>query len=72
MDERCELTDLPRITCGHCNGRTGDSPPKTIPDGVWTDARYHGTCRGCGHPIRPGDRIKSDGAGGWICADCGQ
>jgi hypothetical protein len=45
----------------------GDGPPP------WTDAEFAGVCAGdsCGLEIHPGDRIQSDGSGGWLCGDCG-
>lgn len=41
-----------------------DPPP-------WAVAEFPGTCTGCAEPIRPGDRIQSDGEGGWVDEDCG-
>lgn len=77
MDERCEFTDLPRVTCAHCTGRSGDPADAALlsenAPGPWIEAKYRsGQCSGCGRPIRPGMQIRSDGQGGWLCDDpCG-
>jgi hypothetical protein len=34
------------------------------------EARYDSECDGCGSTIWTGDRIRSDGEGGWLCMDC--
>lgn len=39
--------------------------------GPWVDAAFDGECDGCDAPIEVGDRIRSDGEGGWLCEDCG-
>lgn len=74
----CEFSDLPRDSCAHCTGRTGEKQiqcfqlNEDIQLGPWIDARYHGECSSCSRRIRPGDRIRADGTGGWICEGCGQ
>jgi hypothetical protein len=70
----CEFSDLPTDQCGHCH------PPAPVRDtmiianegqrGRWIDAKFHGTCSGCGDHITPGEQIRADGEGGWECADC--
>ena len=40
--------------------------------GPWIDARFDSDCDGCGVFIEEGDPIRSDGAGGWLCAGCGE
>ena len=39
--------------------------------GPWFAATYDGECDGCGADTAAGDRIRSDGEGGWLCDDCG-
>jgi hypothetical protein len=39
--------------------------------GPWITAGYGSDCAGCGDPIEDGDRIRSDGRGGWLCTNCG-
>ena len=39
----------------------------------WIEARFGGTCRGCGLRYEVGELIAYDeDEGGWICWDCGQ
>lgn len=39
----------------------------------WIEARYGGTCLGCGERYEVGELIAFDDvAEGWICWDCGQ
>lgn len=77
--ERCELSELPKDQCAHCKAGTrvlpdeiqvpGDHRPTA---GPWITAQLHGRCAGNRrHQVQPGDQIRSDGAGGWLCADCG-
>lgn len=75
MTDRCDLSELPKDQCGHCLKGT-----RTLPDpaenqggiGGWIEARYHGRCAANSrHLIRPGSQIRSDGEGGWLCANCG-
>jgi hypothetical protein len=72
---RCDLTDLPTDGCAHCKGL---NPTPAAPRGhqsgdlgPWISARYEGRCAGCGDDINPGDTIRADGQGGWLCHDCG-
>ena len=39
--------------------------------GPWVTAGFDGECDDCGAPVSEGDSIRSDGAGGWLCASCG-
>jgi len=51
-----------------------DSVPEFLPPpgyGPWFEAAYFGDCDGCGSRIVPGDQIRSDGEGGWLCGICG-
>lgn len=40
--------------------------------GPWVTAVYRGRCDECGGTIIPGDEIRSDGDGGWLCYICGE
>lgn len=75
MTIRCDLTDLLAAECAHCRGLPNLDAALTytpldagVP-GPATKARFPGRCAGCDEPFRPGQTIRSDGAGGWI-ADC--
>lgn len=39
--------------------------------GPWFDASFPGECAGCWDAVDPGDRIRTDGEGGYLCEDCG-
>lgn len=39
--------------------------------GAWFTATYAGQCDDCGSHIFPGEQIRADGEGGWICESCG-
>jgi hypothetical protein len=39
--------------------------------GPWFTARFDGDCDGCGAFVFEGDRIRSDGEGGWLGECCG-
>lgn len=63
------IHDLEQRSCGVCSQpRRPAPPPRRL--GPWFSARYESECD-CGEPIRPGDDARSDGDGGWLCADCG-
>lgn len=49
----------------------GDEQPDCTGVGPWFDASYSGECTGCWDVIDPGDRIRTDGTGGYLCEDCG-
>lgn len=75
QQDRCEVTDLLRDSCGHCTGRTGEPELSELDPrqfGPWFPARYDGECDGCGSEFQAGDSIRSDGAGGWLCGECGE
>jgi hypothetical protein len=69
-------------TCGDCTPRHGAEPATVGPRrsgygrgtlGPWFTASLDGDCSGpCGGEIWEGDRIRSDGEGGWLCSDCGR
>lgn len=72
MTARCELYDLPAEMCAHCTGaearaRAEEKPEVRQARGDWFEARYPGECATCGDPIRPGDVIRADGRGGYVC-----
>lgn len=69
----CEFSELPKASCSHCTGRGEEIPAVAGPagPGLWITAKYGGSCAGCGSDVAPGDRIRSDGDNGWLCADCG-
>ncbi len=68
MDERCEVTDLLKQQCGHCQDVQETKPEY----GPWFQARYDGECDGCGEEFERGDTIRSDGEGGYLFGDCGE
>jgi hypothetical protein len=68
-EPRCTLTELPVTGCAHYRG-IPDTESAGEP-GPWITARYEGHCQGCDDDIYGGDRIRSDGHGGWLCQDCG-
>jgi hypothetical protein len=66
------IHDLPPGTCSFCTPRPAAEP---VPDrkwwGPWIEARYPGRCSYGDERIHEGDRIRSDGEGGWLCSNCG-
>ena len=72
-EPRCTLTELPVTGCAHCRGINDlpELPPKWSGPLTWITAAYPGRCQGCDDDIYGGDRIRSDGHGGWLCQDCG-
>ena len=50
---------------------TWPPPPDPSMFGPWIEAAYESFCPGCGGEILPGDTIRSNDRGGWICRDCG-
>ena len=67
---RCELTELETTGCAHCRGLTGP-PPSHRNLGRPFAAVYAGRCVDCDERFEVGDRIRADGEGGYLCADCG-
>jgi hypothetical protein len=45
-----------------------DPPPE---HGLWHTTHISGNCSGCHQVIRPGDIIRHDGLGGYLCTECG-
>jgi hypothetical protein len=83
MSERCDFSDLLKDQCGHCHPERLPQPkvpqavrarmgPERIRYGPWFPAAFPSECDGCGGDIGEGDRIRSDGEGGWLCPDCGE
>jgi len=72
-DTRCPVTELLVEQCAHCRPAPAPDPfdEPARPGGGWFEARYEGRCSHCGFPIEPGEAIRSDGEGGWLCSDCG-
>ncbi len=80
--QRCELTDVLPGQCAHCRDRDRKDEVSRNwvlrgkhhrdPRGPWFEASFGGECDGCGGRVEVGDRIRSDGEGGWICTDCGE
>lgn len=73
---RCEVTDLLVEQCAHCTVPHKPIPPDpfTAPAsklGRWFTSEYPGECSGCGDRFDGGDRIRSDGEGGWLAGCCG-
>ena len=56
-------------SCADCSARGDFLPPPEY--GPWFMARYRSDCAGCDTELRPGDQIRSDGDGGWLCGICG-
>lgn len=72
MTARCDRYDLPVEMCGHCTGaearaRAEEQPRERQERGPWFTAEFWGKCAGCGDIIRPGDVIRADGQGGYVC-----
>jgi hypothetical protein len=76
MGVRCQISDLPVESCGHCTGaearaRAEEQHAEIMPGTPWFRASWPGRCSGCRGPIRIGDKIRADGNGGYVCEDCG-
>lgn len=79
MTDYCDFSDLPRDQCGHCKRGGRPLPPDTMFQanpaefGPWFEAQYPGRCAADRrHGIEPGDQIRADGQGGYVCRTCGQ
>ena len=74
MSEPC-IHEMDPAYCSACNGaeKRAKAAHRREPArfGPWFPARYDGRCSGCGEPFEPGEKIRSDGDGGWLCEDCG-
>ena len=68
---RCELTELEVSSCAHCR-KLPDRPPELRRLGRPFAAAYAGRCTDCDERFDVGDRIRADGEGGYLCADCGE
>jgi len=75
VPDRCEISDLPADSCGHCTGAEAraraDERDPVMPGSPWFRAAFPGRCSVCGEDIRPGDTIRADGWGGYRCEECG-
>lgn len=70
------IHDMHPANCAFCTphpAAAAFAPVFARPSGLgpWITAGYGSDCHGCGDPIEDGDRIRSDGQGGWLCTDCG-
>ena len=71
VNEYCKHLISPAGACGTCNPPAGQ-PPSPGLWGPFFTAAYGGYCAGCGDGILPGDTIRADGDGGYLCEYCGQ
>jgi hypothetical protein len=73
MAARCEITDLLTDSCGHCNGAEARAAQEARAGlGPWFTAQYESACAGCEEAVEPGDTIRADGKGGYLCEGCGR
>jgi hypothetical protein len=79
VSEPC-IHDLDPATCSVCNGAekraaaesaTFRSTAERGTYGPWFAAKFSGMCNGCFEDIEPGDTIRADGDGCYLCEDCG-
>jgi hypothetical protein len=72
-DGRCQLTDLPPAMCAHCRqpAPARRAPRPSSRYGPWFPAGYRGRCADCDSGLDPGDRIRANGHGGYLCQHCG-
>jgi hypothetical protein len=76
---RCDLSDLPAESCGHCTGaeaRARQAEATATHEesaglGPWFQAQYRDECVACGAGIVPGDTIRANGRYGYLCVECG-
>lgn len=78
-DERCEISDLIKSQCGHCQGTDALVPAAQTSDkpllGKVVEAKFQGWCGECPEPILIGDMIAKaddDPEGPWIHYGCGR
>ena len=71
--ETCCKHEMLREQCTECRTRAVPERPRVSPRlGRWIEARFRTECDGpCAGEIEPGDVIRSDGEGGWLCGECG-
>jgi hypothetical protein len=67
----CERELLPKSQCAHCRGTPAEDPGRDLDVGRWFEAMHPGRCSLGEEQIRPGDRIRADGEGGYLCRRCG-
>jgi len=73
LNERCSVTELFIDMCAHCRPAPAPDPfdEPAGPPRRWFAASYRGECSVCDETIEPGDEIRADGSGGYLCTDCG-
>jgi hypothetical protein len=73
VGEPC-IHELDPAGCAVCNGAEKRAAAQNAEPGVygpWFTARHPGMCAGCFEDIEPGDKIRADGDGCYLCSDCG-
>lgn len=73
--QRCDLSDLPTSQCAcRIHRSPSGSGPESKSDnyGPWFEARWSVRCADCAKRYYRGDKICSDGAGGYLCEPCGE
>lgn len=74
------IHELDPASCAVCNGADKRAAEReafrsTAERGVygpWFTAKYDGMCAGCFEDIEPGDTIRADGDGCYLCSGCGE
>ena len=64
--------DLNPASCADCNPPSWRETALAPEYGPWFTAGYYGSCTDCDSDIEPGDTIRADGEGGYLCQVCGQ
>jgi hypothetical protein len=70
--EPCEKHDV--SNCAYCRPTTASVQRDALTRplrGPWFEARLSGRCSECDQRIVPGDEIRADGEGGYLCRGCG-
>lgn len=70
MGEPC-IHDMDPASCAVCNGAEKRAKAERPQRGAWFFARFDGTCSECDSDFEAGQKIRADGAGGYLCEDCG-
>jgi hypothetical protein len=72
-DEQC-IHDLSQLSCAVCSppARASVAAFVIYDYGPWVEAGFPGRCADCGETVSPGDQIRADGQGGWLCGMCGE